>query len=150
MSHDVQRLGLSLLSVTKPIINIFRIFLSKVIESSFWCKFFFFFAKCARAYDSWKQCHANAMPCFPFQSTGRPISHWNGWSFWIYMIPLQGFVPEWNSRPCTRTRVNSQLGDSCRHNILWWYCVNKYRAMRGNWSELAQGRKSLRCHVNTP
>ena len=28
-------------------------------------------------------------------------------------------------------------GDSRRHDILWWYHVNKYRAMRGNWSELA-------------
>ena len=26
--------------------------------------------------------------------------------------------------------------------FLWWYHVNKYRAMRGNWSELALGRKS--------
>ena len=41
-------------------------------------------------------------------------------------------------------------GDSRRHDILWWYHVNKYRAMRGNRSELAPGRKSPRCHVNTP
>ena len=40
--------------------------------------------------------------------------------------------------------------DSRRHNILWWYYVNKYRAMRGNCSELARERKSPRCHVNTP
>ena len=40
-------------------------------------------------------------------------------------------------------------GDSRRHAILWWYHVNKYRAMRGNRSELALGRKSPRCHVNT-
>ena len=33
---------------------------------------------------------------------------------------------------------------------LWWYHVNKYRAMRGNRSELAPARKSPRCHVNTP
>ena len=33
---------------------------------------------------------------------------------------------------------------------LWWYHLNKYRAMRGNRSELAPGRKSPRCHVNTP
>ena len=32
----------------------------------------------------------------------------------------------------------------------WWYHVNKYRAMRGNRSELAPGRKSPRCHVTTP
>ena len=41
-------------------------------------------------------------------------------------------------------------GDSRGHDILWWYHVNKYRAMRGNRSELAPGRKSPRCHVNTP
>ena len=87
---------------------------------------------------------------YPFQSTGRPISHRNGWSFRVYMIPLRDFVPEWNSRPGARTGVNSRRGDSRRHNILWWYHVNKYRAMRGNRSELAPGRKSPRCHVNTP
>ena len=31
-----------------------------------------------------------------------------------------------------------------------WYHVNKYRAVRENWSELAPGRKSSRNHVNTP
>ena len=33
---------------------------------------------------------------------------------------------------------------------LWCYHVNKYRAMRGNWSELTPGQKSPRCQVNTP
>ena len=87
---------------------------------------------------------------YPFQSTGRPISHRNGWSFRVYMIPLRDFVPEWNSRPGARTGVNSRRGDSRRHNMLCWYHVNKYRAMRGNRSELAPGRTSPRCHVNTP
>ena len=87
---------------------------------------------------------------YPFQSTGRPISHRNGWSFRVYMIPLQDFVPEWNSRSGTRTGVNSRRGDSRRHNILGWYHVNKYRAMRGNRSELSPGRKLPRCHVKTP
>ena len=31
---------------------------------------------------------------YPFQSTGRPISHRNGWSFRVYMIPLRNFEPE--------------------------------------------------------
>ena len=31
---------------------------------------------------------------YPFQSTCRPISHRNGWSFHIYMIPVQNLVPE--------------------------------------------------------
>ena len=66
---------------------------------------------------------------YPFQSTGRPISHRNGWSFRVYMIPLRDFVPEWNSRPGTRTGVNSRRGDSRRHDSLWWYDVNKYRVL---------------------
>ena len=85
-----------------------------------------------------------------FQSTGRPISHRNGWSFCVHMIPLRDFVLEWNSHPGTRTGVNSRQGDLRQHDILWWYHVNKYRAMRGNRSELAPKRKSPRCHVNTP
>ena len=85
---------------------------------------------------------------YPFQSTGRPISHRNRWKFRVYMIPLRDFVPEWNSRPGTRTGVNSRRGDSRRHDFLSWYHVSKYRAMRGNRSEIAPGRKSPRCHVN--
>ena len=82
---------------------------------------------------------------YPFQSTGGPISHRNGWSFRVYKIPLWDFVLEWNSRPGTRTGggVNSRRGDSRWHDILWWYHVNKYRAMRGNQSEIALGWKSL-------
>ena len=86
---------------------------------------------------------------YPFQSTGRPISHQNELSFRVYVIPLLDFVPEWYSRPGTTTGVNSRRGDSHRHDILWWYRVNKYRALRGNRSELAPRRKSPRCHVNT-
>ena len=52
--------------------------------------------------------------------------------------------------PVREPGVNSRRGDSRRHDILWWYHVNKCRAMRGNRSELAPGRKSPRCHVNTP
>ena len=77
---------------------------------------------------------------YPFQSTRRPISHQNLSSLHIYMIPfVQDFVPEWNSRTGTTTRVNSRQGDSRLHDILCWYHVNKCRAMRGNRSELAPG-----------
>ena len=31
---------------------------------------------------------------YSFQSTGRPISHRNGWTFRVYMIPLRNLVPE--------------------------------------------------------
>ena len=86
---------------------------------------------------------------YPFQFTSRPLSHRNGWSFRVYMIPLRNFVPEWNSRSGTTTGVNSRRGNSRWHDILWWYHVNKYRATRGNRFELAPPRKSPRCHVNT-
>ena len=79
-----------------------------------------------------------------------PISHRNVRSFRVYMIPLWDFVPEWNSRPGTATGVNTRRGDSRWHDILWWYHVNKCRAMRGNRSELTPARKSPRCHVNSP
>ena len=62
---------------------------------------------------------------------------------------LRNLVPEWNSRPGARTAVNSRRGDSRQHDTLWWYHVNKCRALRGNRSELAPERKSSRCHVNT-
>ena len=87
---------------------------------------------------------------YPFQSTCKPISHRNEWSFRVYMIPLRNLVPEWNSRPGARTGVNSRRGDSRWNDILWWYHVNKCRALRGNRSELAPARKSPRCHVNNP
>ena len=77
---------------------------------------------------------------YPLQSTGRPISHRNVWSFLVYMISLRDFVPEWNSRPST-----NNLGE-----LTPGYHVNKCRAMRGNRSGLVPAPKSLRCHVNTP
>ena len=49
------------------------------------------------------------------------------------------FAPRYNNR-----------GDSRRHDILWWYHVNKCRAMGGNRSALTPERKSPRCHVNIP
>ena len=80
----------------------------------------------------------------------KPISHRNEWSFRVYMIPLRNLVPEWNSRPGARTGVDSRRGDSRRRDILWWYHVNKCRAMRGNRSELVLARKSPRCHETPP
>ena len=84
------------------------------------------------------------------KSTGRPISHRNEWSFGVYMILLRNFVPEWYSRSGTTTGVNSSQCDSRRYGILCLCHVNKYRATRGNRSELAPARKSPRCHVDTP
>ena len=68
----------------------------------------------------------------PIQFTCKPISHWHRWSFRVYMILLRNFVPEWISSSGTITRVNLRWGDSRRHDILWWYHVNKFRAIRGN------------------
>ena len=85
-----------------------------------------------------------------FQCTGRPISHRNGWSFSRLHDTVARLRTGVKFSPGTRTGVNSRRGDSRRHDILWWYHVNNYRAMRGNRSELALGRNSPQCHVNTP
>ena len=37
---------------------------------------------------------ASITHALPIQSTSRPISHRNLWSFRVYMIPLPDFVPE--------------------------------------------------------
>ena len=63
------------------------------------------------------------------------------------LIPLRDFVSPWNSRPVTRTGVNTSGGDSRWHDILWWYHINKDTAMKGNRSELAPGQKLPRCHI---
>ena len=49
-----------------------------------------------------------------------------------------------------RTGVKFSPRNSRRHDILWWYHVNKCRATRGNRSEQTTSRRSPRCHVNTP
>ena len=79
---------------------------------------------------------------YPFQSTCSPISHRNGCSFRVYMIPMRNFALEWNSRSGTTNGVTSRRCDSRRHDILWWYHVNKGKAMGGNRSELAPAQKS--------
>ena len=55
MSRDVHLLGSHCYLWHKPVISIFGIFSLKVIKSSFLCSFFFF-AKCACTYETWKQC----------------------------------------------------------------------------------------------
>ena len=68
---------------------------------------------------------------------------------WVVVSRLHDTVARFRTGVKFSPRCENR-GDSRRHNILWWYYVNKYRAMRGNRSELAPGRKSPRCHVNTP
>ena len=75
-------------------------------------------------------------------------------------LPADRFRPKWvvvSRLHDTAARFRSGVkfspryknrGDSRRHDILWWYHANKYRAMRGNRSELALGRKLPSCHVN--
>ena len=61
----------------------------------------------------------------------------NKWSFRVYMIPLRDFLPWYNNRG------ELTPGDLHRHHdVLWWYHVNKFRAMRGNRSELAPAWKA--------
>ena len=59
----------------------------------------------------------------------------------------------------TVARFQTGVKFSRRHNkrgeltpgwLLWWYHVNKCRAMRGNRCELTPVRKLPRCHVNSP
>ena len=75
-------------------------------------------------------------------------------------VPVYGqtdFTPKWLvvqrlHDTVARFRTGVKFSPRCenRGELTWWYHVNKYRAMRGNRSELAPGRKSPRCHVNTP
>ena len=53
-------------------------------------------------------CHSRSQTLcmrYPLQSTSRPISHRNVWSFRVYMIPLRNFLSGWNSRSGTTTGV---------------------------------------------
>ena len=50
---------------------------------------YFMLIKCT--YDSKSQ---TLRMRYLFQSTSRPISHRNGWSFRVYMIPLRDFILE--------------------------------------------------------
>ena len=68
---------------------------------------------------------------------------------WVVVSRLHDTVARFRTgvkfSPRCENRGELTPGDSRRHNILWWYPVNKYRAMRGNRSELAPGLKSPRC-----
>ena len=88
--------------------------------------------------------------CYPFHPTGRPISHQNEWSLLVYMIPLQDFSPERNFPSGAATGLNSRRCESPQHDFFRRYHVNKYRAKRGNQSELAPARKSPPYHLNSP
>ena len=70
---------------------------------------------------------------YPFQSTDRPISHRNGWSFRVYMMPVRDFVPEWNFRP---GKLTPRWLAHTRHFV--GYHVNKCKAMwkgtRSKWT----------------
>ena len=89
--------------------------------------------------------------CATHSSLPADRLHTDGeWSFRVYMIPYQNFVPEWNSHSGTATVVNSPRCDLRRHDILWWYHVSKYRVTRRNRIELEPARKSPQCHDNTP
>ena len=57
------------------------------------------------------------------------------------------FSPRYNNRG---KLTPGWLAPAWRFAVVSCYHVNKCRAMRGNRSELAPGRKSPRCHVNTP
>ena len=84
---------------------------------------------------------------YPFQSTNRPISYRYEWSFRIYMRDTVArfrtgvkFLPRYNNQ--------GELTPEwlARHDILWRYRVNKYKAMRGN-SGANSGRRESRPSV---
>ena len=82
---------------------------------------------------------------YPFQSTGRPISHRNGWSILVYTIPLQEILapvqqPGWTHAGVTHAGMTF-CGGITLTNIESW---------EGTGGELALGRKSPWHHVNTP
>ena len=99
MSGDVHHLGSHCNWWHKPIIglchrnmliiiiSIFRIFLWKVIESSFWCKFISF-ASCARAYETWKQCQ------WIIRTLTCKHKIWGG--NWLYLRPYLKAFPVFN------------------------------------------------------
>ena len=87
---------------------------------------------------------------YPFQFTGRPISHRNKWSFRVYMIPLRNFVREWNSRSGTTTGVNSRRGDSRRHDISLLKIRRRQTSVTASGSEITARKTSgcRRCEVS--
>ena len=86
----------------------------------------------------------HALPVPVHRHTDFPPKH-------VVVSRLHDTVARFRARVKFSPRYNNR-GDLTprQHDILWWYHVNKCRAMRGNRSELAPGRKSSRCHVNTP
>lgn len=56
---------------------------------------------------------------------------------------LGDFAPERNFRHGAMTGVNSRRCKSPQHDIFWGHHVNKYRAKRGNRSELASVRAKV-------
>ena len=110
-------------------------------------------------------CHSKSQTLrtrYPFRSTGRPISHRNGWSFRVYRIPLRSFArgeilspvqqPGW-TLACPRLQGSRVrwIEETRRwtHAGVTRTGMTFCRAMRGNWSDLAPARKSPRCHVKT-
>ena len=67
----------------------YRVYMMTGYFTSRYLKVHFMLIKCT--YDSKSR---TLRMRYPFQSTGRPVSNRNGWSFRVYMIPLRDFVPE--------------------------------------------------------
>ena len=87
MSDNVHRFGCHCNRWRKPIISIFLIFLQKVIESSFRCKFISF-ASCAHAYETWKQCQCiKRMLTYKHKIWGEN---------WLYLSPYLKAFPVFN------------------------------------------------------
>ena len=64
----------------------------------------------------------------PFQSTSKPISHRNGWSFRVYMISLRDneiLAPEWSRTGAKVAQV------SCKHPLrkFGYLCIQEISAL---------------------
>ena len=79
----------------------------------------------------------NACAAYPFgQFSGRPILHRNKWSFRVYIIPLQNFVPEWNSPLCDHTplvRTARPDRSSLKGAVSWKFTKFEKQEPPQNW-----------------
>ena len=87
--------------------------------------------------SSHDQIDENACAAYPFgQFSGRPILHRNKWSFRVYIIPLQNFVPEWNSPLCDHTplvRTARPDRSSLKGAVSWKFTKFEKQEPPQNW-----------------
>ena len=132
----------------KPIISIFRIFLRKVIESSFWCKFISF-ACCARAYESWKQCQwiMRTLTC----------KHKIWEENWLYLRPYWKAFPVFNVLETCREVIKSNwmqvnkillTRDRTEQFLSFFVCSFQWNQTTMRWSRVTKASHFLKILAN--